>query len=76
MKTEKWSLAKYFEQLRFDEHHHLGGGDIRLTVGQQEELCYLIDELYIRKPAKSKTKTSHDLGGGYIGEALLSNIKK
>lgn len=75
MKTEKWSLAKYFEQLRFDEHHHLGLGDIRLTIGQQEELCVLIDKLYQRKPTKSKVKTSHDFGGGYIGEALQSNYK-
>lgn len=27
-----------FEKMRFDPKHHLGMGDIRLTVGQQEEV--------------------------------------
>ncbi len=29
----------YFEQLRRDDNHHLGLGDVRLSVGQQEELA-------------------------------------
>jgi len=28
----------YFRKLRFDDKHHLGLGDIRLTLDQQEEL--------------------------------------
>jgi len=27
-----------FKKLRFDEAHHLGLGDIRITIGQQQEL--------------------------------------
>jgi len=27
-----------FEKMRFDETHHLGLGDVRLTIGQQQEL--------------------------------------
>ena len=41
-----WDLRKCFEQLRFDKNHHLGLGDIRLTIGQQEEICELVERLY------------------------------
>lgn len=29
---------RYFEKLRFDETNHLGMGDIRLTIGQQDKI--------------------------------------
>jgi len=45
MKSE-WNLRKYFEQLRFDKNHHLGMGDIRLTIAQQEEICELVECFY------------------------------
>ena len=32
------NLNEYFKLLRFDPKHHLGLGDIRLTMAQQEEL--------------------------------------
>lgn len=32
------TLEEYFLKLRFDKNHHLGCGDIRLTLGQQDEL--------------------------------------
>jgi hypothetical protein len=35
-------FAEYFRKLRFDPNHHLGLGDIRLTLGQQEELVALM----------------------------------
>lgn len=41
-----WSLREYFKQLRFDKNHHLGLGDIRLTIGQQEEICDLVERFY------------------------------
>ena len=41
-----WDLRKCFEQLRFDKNHHLGLGDIRLTLGQQEEICELVERFY------------------------------
>lgn len=37
-------LKEYFDKLRFDEYHHLGLGDIRLTISQQN---------YIIKKVKS-----------------------
>jgi hypothetical protein len=41
-----WDLRKCFEQLRFDKNHHLGLGDIKLTIGQQEEICELVERFY------------------------------
>lgn len=35
--NEMW-LREYFRVLRFDGNNHLGLGDIRLTIGQQEEI--------------------------------------
>jgi hypothetical protein len=31
-------IKEYFEKLRFDNNNHLGLGDLRLTVSQQEEV--------------------------------------
>ncbi len=41
-----WSLRECFKQLRYDENHHLGLGDIRLTIAQQEEICDLVERFY------------------------------
>jgi hypothetical protein len=30
-------LKEYFKNLRFDKNHHLGLGDIRLTIGQRKK---------------------------------------
>jgi len=32
------TMYQYFDTLRHDTNHYLGLGDIRLTVGQQEEI--------------------------------------
>ena len=45
VKTQ-WDIRKCFEQLRFDKDHHLGMGDIRLTIGMQEEICELVERFY------------------------------
>jgi len=45
VKTE-WDIRKCFEQLRFDKENHLGMGDIRLTIGMQEEICELVERFY------------------------------
>lgn len=45
VKTQ-WDIRKCFEQLRFDKDYHLGLGDIRLTIGQQEEICELVERFY------------------------------
>lgn len=31
-------IKKYFKELRFNPAHHIGAGDIRITIGQQEEI--------------------------------------
>ena len=38
------TVAKYFEDCRFDDRVHLGLGDIRLTIGMQEEILRMIAE--------------------------------
>ena len=35
-------IAKYFHDLRFDDNHHLGVGDIRITLAQQVEIIDMI----------------------------------
>lgn len=47
---KKWmnqesNIRQYFRTLRFSEHHHLGLGDIRLTMSQQEEVIRKFEEL-------------------------------
>jgi hypothetical protein len=41
-----WDIRECFKQLRFDENHHLGLGDIRLTIAQQNEICDLVERFY------------------------------
>lgn len=36
--SNKLKVSDYFSKLRFDKNHHLGMGDIRLTIAQQEEI--------------------------------------
>jgi hypothetical protein len=38
-------IIEYFEKLRFDPKAHLGLGDIRLTIGQQEDIEDMMDGL-------------------------------
>lgn len=40
-------LAAHFAVLRHSENHHLGLGDIRLTLGQQEEIAHSHNELNV-----------------------------
>jgi spore coat polysaccharide biosynthesis protein SpsF (cytidylyltransferase family) len=45
IKTD-WNIRKCFEQLRLDKNNHLGEGDIRLTIEQQEDICELVERFY------------------------------
>ena len=36
------TIKKYFENCRFDDKLHLGLGDIRMTIGMQEEVLKII----------------------------------
>ena len=40
-KNIQW-LERYFRDLRFSEHNHLGMGDIRLTIGQQDDIIKIL----------------------------------
>ena len=39
------NVEEFFLKLRFDKAHHLGLGDIRLTLGQQDEVIAAFREL-------------------------------
>lgn len=45
----QWTIEKCFEEIRFNKDYHLGLGDIRLTIGQQEEICKLVNKFYKNK---------------------------
>ena len=38
-------IREFFRQVRLMTHHHLGLGAIKLTVEQQDEICYLVESL-------------------------------
>jgi len=42
LKTKSKLLEEYFKKLRFDQKHHLGMGDIRLTIAHQEEILEMV----------------------------------
>jgi len=46
-----WSIRDCFKELRMSKKNHLGFGDIKLTIAQQEEICDLVESLI----EKSKT---------------------
>ena len=63
--SDSLTTTEMFERLRHDEAHHLGMGDIRLTIGQQEwiearehNLEARIAELEIFRYAEDVTRDS------------------
>lgn len=52
----KFGISAYFTELRFNDNHHLGLGDIRLTLAQQEEIiqyCKKLDEKMLQSPKQN-----------------------
>jgi hypothetical protein len=45
MKNTVNQIIKYFETLRFNPKHHLGLGDIRLTIAQQDEIVEIVKHI-------------------------------
>ena len=43
--TKKAGKILDFNKLRFNNKHHLGLGDIRITIGQQEEIEKVVADL-------------------------------
>jgi len=76
-----WSLEKCFEELRNDKNHHIGLGDIRLTIGQQEEIVKLVNEkIEERFTFQEVASIALEFGFGHntigeIAEALKSRRK-
>jgi hypothetical protein len=48
-------IKEYFRNLRFDEKHHLGLGDIRITYAQQEDIIAFVNKL-VKKINKLEKK--------------------
>ena len=44
------TVEKFFLALRFNAAHHLGRGDVRVTLGQQDELITLLRALPPKDP--------------------------
>jgi len=42
-------LEKLFEEYRFSEYHHLGLGDIRLTIAQQDDIIESVKKILTDK---------------------------
>ena len=51
------NIKEYFKALRFSPAHHLGAGDIRITMGQQEEI-----EAELAAMTKERDELKKDLG--------------
>lgn len=61
MSNTRQKVSDYFEKLRFDRAHHLGLGDIRLTMAQQEELLELgFDTDWEQRWPNAETPASSD----------------
>jgi hypothetical protein len=56
MKKATKMIIDYFHTLRFDPKHHLGLGDIRLTLAQQEELIELLQGSTFKQYYPTKIK--------------------
>lgn len=44
-----WSIEDCFNKMRFDNNYHLGFGDLRITIGTQEEIISLINKFYKKR---------------------------
>lgn len=42
--SDTWNIRDCFEQMRFDKGVHLGLGDIRLSIGTQDDICDLVEQ--------------------------------
>jgi len=62
-------IAKIFAQCRLDSYYHLGLGDIRLTMAQQEDIVDIVSEhteseqkdLYPLNSAEDIWQTAHEM---------------
>jgi len=65
----KGGLIKYFHDLRFNKNHHLGLGDIRLTIGQQKEICKewaKMNKKLLQSESQNYCKICGNILDGYI----------
>lgn len=60
-------IENYFYKLRFDKNHHLGLGDIRLTVAQQDELVALFKQK-LQQHGVVQAEASDSAVGAAVGQ--------
>lgn len=72
MATET-DIEKTFELLQKDSNHHLGLGDIRLTIGQQEDIIKLF-RLAQKKSAKKVRYAAIEIVQDYDHSAPLGEL--
>jgi len=65
-------IKEYFEKLRFDKDHHTELGDIRLTIGQQEEIIKIFEEA-LKKQRELYKRIN---GGGSDDRSLILRTKE
>ncbi len=74
------SIRDEFNALRFDSAHHLGLGDIRLTIAQQEDIAARVEaaEAEVQRLRQGLWDCFREAGGDTDGndtpDALVSDI--
>lgn len=65
------ALEQYFRPMRFDAAHHLGLGDIRLTIGQQHDLA---SDLLCSRPVVNRELTTDCAHSRTVASALIPQV--
>lgn len=52
-------IREHFKKMRFDKRFHLGMGDIRLPISDQEEICDMVEQLKINVDLGSVSKSAN-----------------
>lgn len=61
VKEQHMDIKAFFRKLRFDNNHHLGLGDVHLTLGQQEDIIAAFEKLAAKlEVAESAAKAAID----------------
>jgi hypothetical protein len=63
-------IENYFHKLRFDKNHHLGLGDIRLTIAQQDELVALFKQK-LQQHSVMQAEVSDGAQGAAVGNSAV-----
>ncbi len=65
-------VDEYFRKLRFSSSHHQGLGDIRLTMGQQDEIVELLREHDLSKRLE-RAQSENDSLRHFIEDRIMDD---